>query len=77
MSMTNIAGLGSTKIELEDTYPDDDFEGRATFELREGKIKITACRHRPGGREYAIPAEMDLETLEHIVRVLKGEDRLT
>lgn len=78
MTMTDISGHGAVaKIEIEGTLPDDDgFEGRAIFELRDGKVRITNMRQRPGGREYAIQSNVELEALEHIIAVLKGEKTL-
>lgn len=74
MSVTNVSGLGATaKLELQDTNPSSEFEGRMLFENHDGKVKITCTRKRPGGREHSATGELDLSTLEHIVAVLKGE----
>lgn len=77
MSVMNVAGHGhAAKIEVQGTYPSSDFDGRMLFEIRDGKLRVEVTRQRPGGREYTIAGEIDIEQFEHIYAVLKGEETL-
>jgi hypothetical protein len=77
MSVINVAGHGAAaKIQIEGTYPDDNFEGKMLFEIRDGKLRIEVTRQRPGGRSYTTPGVVDIEQFEHIYAVLKGEEKL-